>query len=233
MRKIISFSIDDGCEDDLELLAAFKEMGIRATFNLNTGLLGASYFHPALERTVTRLPRQAVSEVYQGHETASHTVSHPFLDRLSDQAIQKEVETDRAELNIITGHEANGLALPFGPYPAAFHSHLAALFANSGLCYIRTGCRALKPCIDGILVHPFMTLEEAAQNDSPLDEKIKESSEIFFCVIAGHGYDFTGMREEKYLFLKRLERLSGEDGTVFLPVIEGLALWKECAASIK
>ena len=37
-RKAITFSYDDGIEQDLPLLQILRDYGLKGTFNLNTGL---------------------------------------------------------------------------------------------------------------------------------------------------------------------------------------------------
>ncbi|MBQ8687026.1 MAG: polysaccharide deacetylase, partial [Ruminococcus sp.] len=37
-KKAITFSYDDGVEQDVKLLEILNEYGLKATFNLNTGL---------------------------------------------------------------------------------------------------------------------------------------------------------------------------------------------------
>ena len=40
LRKAVTFSFDDGVRQDLRLMDLFRTHGIKATFNLNSGLFG-------------------------------------------------------------------------------------------------------------------------------------------------------------------------------------------------
>ena len=39
-KKAVTFSYDDGVTQDIRLIEIFNRYGLRATFNLNSGLLG-------------------------------------------------------------------------------------------------------------------------------------------------------------------------------------------------
>ena len=42
MKKAVTFSYDDGVTQDRRLIKIFDKYGLKATFNLNSGLLGTA-----------------------------------------------------------------------------------------------------------------------------------------------------------------------------------------------
>ena len=76
-NKAITFSYDDGAVQDIRLIELLNRYGLKATFNLNSGLLGG----------YNRVPQQDVAALYAGHEIAAHTLTHPDLLKLGDEAV--------------------------------------------------------------------------------------------------------------------------------------------------
>ena len=115
-KKAITFSYDDGVAQDERLIKLFNKYGLKCTFNVNSGYLG----HPGeLIREGVRVGHNKISaerlrEVYEGHEVATHSVTHPYLTRLSDDEIVREIEEDRIRLSEIMGYDVIGHAYPMG-----------------------------------------------------------------------------------------------------------------------
>ena len=103
-NKAITFSYDDGVTQDRRLIELFGRYGLKATFNLNSGLLGG----------YNRVPQQDVAALYAGHEIAAHTLTHPDLLKLGDEAVFREVEEDRLRLSELAGYTVIGMAYPYG-----------------------------------------------------------------------------------------------------------------------
>lgn len=116
-KKAVTFSYDDGVTQDVRLIALFNKYGLKATFNLNSELLGS---FGTLERdgqSITHNKNRAedVRYIYDGHEVAAHTLTHPFLPGIADeQEIIRQVEQDRLNLSELTGYEVVGMAYPCG-----------------------------------------------------------------------------------------------------------------------
>ena len=87
-KKAITFSYDDGVESDLRLLEIFNKYGLKATFNLNTGMdnQSESWFFKELE--VKRLNLLQHIDAYKGHEIAVHTLTHPGMCELTDAELE-------------------------------------------------------------------------------------------------------------------------------------------------
>ncbi len=115
--KAITFSYDDGVEQDIRLIEIFNRYGLKATFNLNSELLGKKG-ELVRESWSVRHDRNAPSDVraiYDGHEIAAHTLTHPNLTRITeDGEIVRQVEQDRIKLSELVGYEVVGMAYPCG-----------------------------------------------------------------------------------------------------------------------
>ena len=75
--KAVTFSYDDGCRADIQLAEIFNKYGIKGTFNINYGQMDidqTGLAHP-------RLRKDQVKDLYQGHEIATHTMTHPTIAR--------------------------------------------------------------------------------------------------------------------------------------------------------
>ena len=90
--KYFVFAIDDGTIFDKKVISIFNKYGIKATFNLNSGLQDFVWFKDWLE--VRRLKLEENKNIYNGHEVASHSLTHPFLTSLSDEDVYREVNED-------------------------------------------------------------------------------------------------------------------------------------------
>ena len=55
-----------------------------------------------------------IKRVYEGHEVAVHTLTHPSLPALKEQEIIRQVEQDRKNLEELVGYEVVGMAYPGG-----------------------------------------------------------------------------------------------------------------------
>ena len=52
--------------------------------------------------------------VYEGHEVAAHTLTHPNLTKLTESEIIHQVEQDRLNLSELASYEVVGMAYPCG-----------------------------------------------------------------------------------------------------------------------
>ena len=138
--KAMTFSYDDGVTQDRRLVGIFNKYGLKATFNLNSGLLGLP---GELVRDGVRIDHNKVSPdevrtLYQGHEVAAHTLTHPTLTRIADDAeIVRHVEEDRLALSDLVGYKVVGFAYPGG---GVNHNQRVAelIRCHTGVRYCRT-----------------------------------------------------------------------------------------------
>ena len=103
-HKALTLSYDDGKLSDRRLVDIFNKNGIKGTFHLNSGLFDDP----------KRIKPSEVSALYQGHEVACHTVTHPTIARCPMPEVLEEVLADRRALEAITGYPVRGLSYPNG-----------------------------------------------------------------------------------------------------------------------
>ena len=137
--KAVTFSYDDGVTQDQRLISLFNKYGLKATFNLNSELLGKPGALLREEVTVAHVkPRPCeVRGIYDGHEVAAHTLTHPLLPAQTDEEVIRQVEQDRLNLSELVGYEVVGMAYPGGG--VNFDERVARLVReNTGIRYART-----------------------------------------------------------------------------------------------
>ena len=138
-KKAVTFSFDDGVVQDIRLAKMLNKYGLRATFNINSGKLGVTNSLVRNGHTVCRdrIGEDELLSVYQGHEIAAHTLTHPNLTTVSDDVIIHEVEEDRKRLSELMGYEVVGMAYPGGGVNN--NEHVAnVVLENTGIKYART-----------------------------------------------------------------------------------------------
>ena len=125
--KAVTFSYDDAALADERLVALFNQYGLKATFNVNSGLSRRP------ERT-SLVPASRFGELYRGHELAVHTLTHPNLVDLPLEEARREVAEDKAFLSSAAGYEVVGMAYPYG----GFNEEIFRMLREEGIRYSRT-----------------------------------------------------------------------------------------------
>lgn len=123
-HKVVTLSYDDGKQDDRRLIAIFNQYGLKGTFHLNFGLMDQEI----------RINREEIKELYQGHEVAAHTMTHPTIARCPLVNVVNEVLEDRKGLESLVGYPVRGLSYPNG----SFSKEIEAMLPGLGIRYSRT-----------------------------------------------------------------------------------------------
>lgn len=115
-KKFLTFSYDDGVTQDKRLVKIFNRYGLKATFNINSELLGKPGYLRRENMWIghNKIEPEEAAEIYKGHEVACHTLTHPHLPELDDAEVVRQVEEDRKNLEKLTGQTIVGLAYPGG-----------------------------------------------------------------------------------------------------------------------
>ncbi len=179
-RIAVTTSWDDGLEEDRRVIEAFNQWGIKGTFNLNSGSLGNEGC----------VGRDEVATLYAGHEVAIHTVSHPYLTRLTEQEIGREVTEDRRALEQLVGYPVRGMAYPYGDYDR----RVVEILRGLDIVYCRT-VENVEPCFPpdealawGTTAHQLAEHPSVPQRWGTFYEN-PASSGVFF--IWGHSWEFS------------------------------------------
>jgi peptidoglycan/xylan/chitin deacetylase (PgdA/CDA1 family) len=114
--KAVTFSYDDGVTQDKRLIDIFNRYKLKATFNINSELLGLDGCLNFNGKSVSHIKnnKSQVAEIYNGHEVAAHTLTHPNLTQTDENEIIRQVEEDRRNLEAHMGYEVVGMAYPCG-----------------------------------------------------------------------------------------------------------------------
>lgn len=116
-NKALTFSYDDGVAQDIRLIEIFNKYNLKATFNLNSELLGkeGKLVIDNKEINHTKNNSEDIRAIYDGHEVAVHTLTHPLLPAIEDDGeVLRQIEEDRVNLSELVGYEVEGMAYPCG-----------------------------------------------------------------------------------------------------------------------
>lgn len=115
-KKAVTFSFDDGVTQDIRLIEILNRYGLKGTFNINSELLGkqGQLIRNGKEVRHDKISPCDLRSIYEGHEVAVHTLTHPNLTTLSEEEIIRQVEEDRKQLSRLCGYEVVGMAYPCG-----------------------------------------------------------------------------------------------------------------------
>ena len=116
-KKVFNVTYDDGVLQDIRFVELLNQNQLKGTFNLNSLLLETEFeWTHESGCVVKRLKTDDIKSLYAGHEVASHTLTHPYMDNLSKEEILYELSMDKANLERIFGKEVKGFAVPFDYY---------------------------------------------------------------------------------------------------------------------
>ena len=106
-------TFDDGFADNLHVLAPLlHELGVPATVFVISGQLGAPHAAAPFARILERDEVVALSET--GVEIGAHTMSHPDLTLLDEEAAYRELRGSRDDLEDLLGKPVTVAAYPYG-----------------------------------------------------------------------------------------------------------------------
>lgn len=114
--KAVTFSYDDAVTQDIRLINLLNKYGLKCTFNINSELLGKNGIlsRNGLPVSHYKIHPEDFKNVYEGHEVAVHTLTHPNLTALEEAEIIRQVEEDRKNLEKLVGYDIVGMAYPCG-----------------------------------------------------------------------------------------------------------------------
>lgn len=111
-KKAVTFSYDDGVEQDRRLIALFNKYGMKATFNQNSGIQTRADTFTQGNIVIHRMNQKDMRELYKGHEIASHTLTHANLKGLDEETVYNEISTDIRNLEAFYEQKIAGFVFP-------------------------------------------------------------------------------------------------------------------------
>ena len=189
-RKALTLSYDDGTIYDKKLVSLLKKYDMKATFNLNSGLLGQKEHRMinGINTDFSQIEPWEVKTVYADQEVASHTVNHSSIVGLSPNMGAAEVLKNKQKLEELTGRPVRGFAYPYGSYNELAEEILSAC----GIEYARTADSSN----DFDIPQDFLEWHPTCHHDAPellkLAEKFCNDDSLqpqLFC-IWGRSYEF-------------------------------------------
>lgn len=113
-RKALTFSYDDGIEQDRKLVEIFNKYGMKATFNLNTGIQTPESNFEIEGVYINRMKQEGLEELYRGHKIATHGLTHAAPTGMTKEQLDKEFLTDMSNIERIYGTYPVGMAYAYG-----------------------------------------------------------------------------------------------------------------------
>lgn len=113
-RKALTFSYDDGIEQDRKLVEIFNKYGMKATFNLNTGIQTPESNFEIEGVFINRMKQDGLEELYRGHEIATHGLTHAAPTGMTKEQLDEEFLTDMSNIERIYGTYPVGMAYAYG-----------------------------------------------------------------------------------------------------------------------
>lgn len=185
--KAFNVTFDDGVLQDVRFVNLLNKYNLKGTFNLNSGLMESEFEWTHKNGSVIkRLAKDKAITLYQGHEIASHTLTHPYMDNLSESEILYELKADKDKLEKIFDREIKGFAVPFHYYSELIENCVK----QCGFTYARISeeSHSFTPQNDrykwkATLFHPHNPLDDITRRFIEVDE------ELAVLQIGGHSYD--------------------------------------------
>lgn len=183
-RKYFTFSYDDGVKQDIRFVEILNHYGLKCTFNLNSGLMPAQY-----EEAHGKISLADAGKIYEGHEIATHALTHPHLENLDYDEICRQIREDSANLAGITGAPVLGHAYPYGTY----NDTVVKALSDCGIRYART----VRPTLSFAVPANPLLLDPTCHHSHPevfrlIDEFLaaEPTDGDMLLYIWGHTYEF-------------------------------------------
>lgn len=189
MKKYLVLSFDDGTIYDRRFIELLNKYDVPATLNLNSGLCDFVWYYNDYF-PIRRLKLDECGNMFDGHEIASHTLTHPYLTSLSNDELIYQVNQDVNNLENIFDRNIESFGVPF---TECNEREIDIIKNNTKIKYMRLSY--MKEKYDFTIPNdPYHFGINALYNDLDIYNQIKVFADnkldksIF--IIAGHSYEF-------------------------------------------
>lgn len=177
--KVMTFSYDDGKEEDRRLVNLMNQYHVKGTFHLNYGLMEQE----------GHIKKDEIVSLYQGHEVACHTYTHPTIARCPSTNMAQEILLDREGLESIMQHPVRGLSYPNGSYS----DELIAMLPGLGIRYSRVVANSENY---NLPVNPYVWQPTCHHNHKLMELgksflETKKPQYLTMMYVWGHSYEFS------------------------------------------
>ncbi len=205
-NRAVTFSYDDGNEQDIRLITILERYRLKATFHVNTGLNYDNATWQYGDLTVHRLNLDTAVDVYRNHEVAVHGQMHLNWTELSQAELKAEIEENIHDITRIFGYTPIGLSYPYG----AYNDEVINIVTQYGMQYGRgtTSSHSFK-IPDNLLAFSPTCHHDDPQIDNLIDKFLtstQKTSQVLY--IWGHSYELEGKRNWDK-FERICEKLAG------------------------
>ena len=226
--KALTFSYDDGVEQDIRLVDIFRKHGLKGTFNINAGLFAPEgTVHPEGKISRRMTIRQCLDTYSEDTcEVACHGYCHAILPDCDSAAACMEVIDDRRDLEKIFKRQIHGMAYAYG----RTNDQCVDILRNAGIYYSRTTVSTEKfdfPTADWLRLpatchHRNPRLMELA--DKFLDLVPPNSPKLFY--VWGHTYEFE--RDDNWQIIEAFaEKMAFKDDIWYATNMEIYTAWHD------
>lgn len=205
MAKYVTFSFDDGIEQDRRFVKELNKYGFKATFNINTGIQTRANMWVNEGVEIHRMNIDGLKELYKGHEVAVHSLTHPFLEKLDEETIYNELYYDKKNIEEWFEQDVVGMAYPYGTYD----DRVIKTAKDLGIKYARTAGTSMKFSLPEDMMKYTGTCHFSNSEIFRLIDEfdsLEDTSEKQVLYIWGHTYEFDVMKKWDFL-TQLLERL--------------------------
>ena len=194
MRKIFLLSFDDGTVYDSRFVRMLNRLDMKCTFNLNSGLEDFTWYyedrHPIRRQRLVETVQQ-----YRGHEIASHSLHHHWLNTLTPPQLSREVGEDCEALKKLFCLNEIGFGVPF---TACTEREIRII--RKFVRYIRLS--EMADCF-ALPEDPYHIPIHGLYNQPDIREKIARFAQntlpVSLFVLAGHSYEFEVLDQWAYM----------------------------------
>ncbi len=218
-HKVLTMSYDDGKQEDRKLIEIFNQYGIKGTFHLNYGLMDQE----------VRINREEIASLYEGHEVAAHTYTHPTIARCPDTLVAKEVLDDRTGLETLVSYPVRGLSYPNGSYD----ERIKGMLPHLGIKYSRT----VNSTNSFVVPNDYFEWNPTCHHNENLLELGKEfislqkKQYVYMMYVWGHSYEFP--RDNNWELIEEFCKMVGNRDDIWYATNIQIVDYMECVERLQ